>query len=116
MGTHDEKKHCVPCHSGMGALPAEEIKERTIQTQGWDLVDDKKLVREYRFKTFRDALAGANKVADLAEAEGHHPTITINYNKLRLTLTTHAAGGLTENDFIMAKLITEIFLDIFKNG
>ena len=60
------------------------------------------------FKNFIGALAFVNKVGDLAEAEGHHPDIHISYNKVQLTLTTHAIGGLSENDFILAAKIDSL--------
>ena len=57
---------------------------------------------EFRFKNFVEAMSFVNKVAALAEGEQHHPSIFISYDKVRVTLSTHAAGGLSENDFIVA--------------
>ena len=64
--------------------------------------------RQFRFKDFREAIAFVNKVADLAESEGHHPDIFISWNKVRLTLTTHKIGGLSRNDFVLAAKIDEL--------
>lgn len=72
----------------------------------WMLVDDAHLlVREFRFKDFADAMAFANKIAAVAEEEGHHPDLTIGWGSVGVELSTHAANGLTENDFILASKI-----------
>lgn len=99
---------CVPCEAGTPPLPAAEISKRLPDRAGWQLVEDKKLVKEFKFKDFVDATYFFNLLAVIAEEQGHHPTFTIIYNKLKITLTTHASGGLTENDFVMAKIIDEI--------
>ncbi len=65
--------------------------------------------REFKFADFRQAMAFINKVADLAEREGHHPDIYIFYNRVKLELSTHALGGLSENDFILAAKIDKLF-------
>jgi len=99
---------CKPCETGTPALPKEKIERLLAQYRGWQLVEDKKLVKELKFKDFVEAKYFLDLVAIIAEEQGHHPTITITYNKLKVTLTTHAAGGLTENDFIMARIIDEL--------
>lgn len=100
--------HCIPCESGTPPLPKNEIEKRLPQYVGWQLVDDKKLVKEFKFKNFVDAKYFFDLLAIIAEEQGHHPNFTLIYNKLKITLTTHVAGGLTNNDFIMAKIIDEI--------
>ena len=74
----------------------------------WQLTPDQKIVREFKFKDFTQAKYFLDLIATIAEEEGHHPELSINYNKLKVSLTTHAAQGLTENDFIMAKIIDEL--------
>ena len=96
---------CKPCEGGTPPLPKEKIERLLAQYRGWQLVEDKKLVKEFKFKDFQEAKYFLDLVSVMAEEQEHHPTLTINYNKLKITLTTHAAGGLTENDFIMARLI-----------
>ncbi len=71
---------------------------------GWQREGDA-LVREYRFKNFREAMAFVNRVAELAEEQRHHPDITIVYNRVRLALSTHEAGGITERDLALAQRI-----------
>jgi 4a-hydroxytetrahydrobiopterin dehydratase len=102
-------KKCVPCEVGGVPLPHEEMHALLKEIPLWTLSSDtKKIFRLCTYKNFRTALDFVNKVGDVAESEGHHPDIFINYNKVTLELTTHAVGGLTENDFIMAAKIDKI--------
>jgi 4a-hydroxytetrahydrobiopterin dehydratase len=90
-------------------MPIEQAREMMEQVPGWELVEEeKKLTRRFRFKSFPASIAFVNKLAEVAEAEGHHPDIHIFWNRVRLDLTTHAIKGLSENDFIMAAKINEI--------
>ncbi len=102
-------KKCVPCEGGALPLKGEEINEylKAVSSE-WKVVDAKSIVRVFTFKNFKEAIKFVNKVADLAEDEGHHPDITINYSKVTLDLSTHAIGGLSENDFIVAAKIEDI--------
>lgn len=99
---------CKPCEAGAPHLTKEAIEKLLAKYRGWELVDDKKLVKEFKFKDFVESKYFLDLVSIIAEEQGHHPTMTLIYNKLRITLTTHAANGLTENDFIMAKIIDEL--------
>jgi thiol peroxidase len=108
LGQETMPDHCQPCEAGAPPLPKEKIVKLLAGLRGWDLVEDKKLVKEFTFKDFVEAKYFVDLVSLLAEEQGHHPTMTISYNKVRITLTTHAASGLTENDFIMARFIGEI--------
>lgn len=109
------KKHCVPCEGGDPAISDEKENEMlkliAHDKGGWILLrqENHKLRRQFIFKDFREAIAFVNKVADVAESEGHHPDIYIFYNKVQIDLFTHAVGGLSENDFIMAAKIDVIF-------
>ncbi len=104
------KKHCVPCEGGIPPLSNEKEDELMKQIPDWLLVRDgtHKITRQFKFKNFIEAMKFVNEVADLAESEGHHPDIKIVYNKVRLDLFTHAVGGLSENDFIMAAKINNL--------
>jgi 4a-hydroxytetrahydrobiopterin dehydratase len=104
------QKHCVPCEGGDPPISNEKEDELIKQTPDWLLLRDgtHKLRRQYKFKNFKEALLFVNKVGELAEAEGHHPDITIVYNKVMLDFFTHAVGGLSENDFIMVAKINKI--------
>jgi 4a-hydroxytetrahydrobiopterin dehydratase len=109
-------KKCVPCEGGIPPLTHEEILGFMSQVEGWNLIEDEgvnvkklglgaKISKEYKFADFIGAINFVNKVAEIAEEEGHHPDIKINYNKVLLELSTHAIGGLSENDFILAAKI-----------
>jgi len=104
----DLPSKCKPCEEGAKSLPKEKIEKLLAKYHGWELVEDKKLIKEFKFKDFVEAKYFLDLISIIAEEQGHHPTLTIIYNKLKVELTTHAAGGLTENDFIMAKIIDDI--------
>jgi len=95
----------VPCEGGTPPLEEEKIKEYLSQVEGWEAKDDKLIHKTFKFKTFRESIDFVNRVANLAEDEGHHPDILIRYNRVTFELTTHAIKGLSENDFIMASKI-----------
>lgn len=103
-------KKCVPCEAGTPPLTLEETQEYLPQAEGWELLENKKIRKKFRFKNFRESVAFVNQVAKIAEEEGHHPDIHIIYNRVTFELTTHAIGGLSENDFIMAAKINQIHL------
>lgn len=100
--------HCKPCEGGTPPLPEETIERLIPLYQDWELVEGQKLKKEFKFRDFIEAKYFLDLISVIAEEQGHHPTLTLVYNKLRITLTTHAAGGLTENDFIMARIIDEL--------
>ncbi len=108
------EKKCVPCEGGTPPLTPGEVAKYMTELKPldvargkpeWENVDSKKIRREFTFRNFREAMAFVNKVAELAESEGHHPDIHVFYNKVTLELWTHAVGGLSENDFILAAKI-----------
>lgn len=99
-------KHCIPCEGNVAPLTREQFSPLLPEAVGWEVVEDAKIVKEYRFADFAAALAFVNKVGALAENEGHHPDINLhNFNTVTITLWTHAIGGLSENDFIVAAKI-----------
>ncbi len=91
----------------MQRLDDATIAQALAALPGWEREDDA-LVREFRFKNFREAMAFVNQVAELAEELRHHPDITIRYNRVRLLLTTHEANGLTERDLEFARRLREV--------
>lgn len=87
----------------------DESAKLVEQTPGWTIAPDGlSLSREFTFKNFVEAMDFANKITPVAEAEGHHPDLSIGWGKVAVTLTTHAIGGLSENDFILAAKINDI--------
>ena len=102
------QKRCVPCEGGTPPLVEDKVKQLLPQVPGWEL-EEGKLVRRFKFQNFKEAIAFVNKVADLAEAENHHPNISIfGYRNVKLTFYTHAINGLSENDFIMSAKVNKI--------
>ncbi|MDD5154962.1 MAG: 4a-hydroxytetrahydrobiopterin dehydratase [Candidatus Omnitrophica bacterium] len=89
-------------------MPDGAAEKLLVKYRGWELVEGKKIVKEFKFKDFIEAKYFLDLISVIAEEQGHHPTLTLIYNKLKVTLTTHAAGGLTQNDFIMAGLIDSL--------
>lgn len=101
-------KKCVPCEGGVSAMSQEEANQYLSKVIGWELIEGTKIKKEFKFKNFKESLNFVNKVGSIAEEEQHHPNITIIYNKVQISLTTHAIGGLSQNDFIMAAKIDRI--------
>ena len=110
MGTPLAQRHCVECKPGTAPLPRAEIDRLLEQVPGWG-VDEAdghlRLARTVKFKGFMPGVALINRIGPIAEAEGHHPDLLLNYGSLTIELWTHAAGGLTENDFILASKLNQ---------
>ena len=104
------QKKCVPCEGGVPPLTEQEAKELIASVEGWSITPDGKLIRrEWTAKNFMAAIDFFNRVAALAEEDGHHPDLHLTgYRKVVVELTTHAIGGLSENDFILAAKINQI--------
>lgn len=89
-------------------MAQEEAKKMMAELNSdWELKEDK-IEREFKFKDFKEAMVFVNKVAEIAEGEGHHPDMEIKYNKVEIELSTHAIHGLSENDFIVAAKIDKL--------
>ncbi|MHB8421090.1 MAG: 4a-hydroxytetrahydrobiopterin dehydratase [Myxococcales bacterium] len=98
------EKRCVPCEGGVPKLDSERVAELLRELPGWR-VEAGRLRRTFQFRDFKQAMAFVNRMADTAEQEGHHPDFTVHYSRVEVELWTHAADGLTENDFILAAKI-----------
>lgn len=100
------EKKCVPCEGGMPPLGPVEIGKLMAELHPqWRVVTDHELRREFPFPDFKSAVVLANKIAEIADTEGHHPILTISWGLLVVELWTHAIDGLSENDFILAAKI-----------
>jgi 4a-hydroxytetrahydrobiopterin dehydratase len=99
-------RHCSTCDSSTQKL-SEAKQQEFLKELGpeWRIVDGQRLTREFKFKNFADALAFTNKIGAMAEEENHHPDIYLTWGKVRVEISTHSAGGLTENDFVLAAKI-----------
>jgi 4a-hydroxytetrahydrobiopterin dehydratase len=104
------QKKCVPCEGGVEPCPLPFVTEQLASLERWELSADKqRIVKKWEMKNFVDALAFFNKVGEVAEAEAHHPDLHLeSYKNVRIEIWTHAIGGLSENDFILAAKIDEI--------
>ncbi len=107
MDTPLVKRTCKACEGGMLPLEQKFIDEYLEVLPDWRQ-EDKKIIRDFTFPNFAQALARVNQIGALAEREGHHPDITLSWGKVGVCLTTHAIGGLSENDFILAAKIDEL--------
>ena len=104
-----EARSCIPCKTGTPPLDKKAAESRMAQVPGWSLERGATaLLREFKFKNFKQALALVNQVGELAEKEGHHPDFTFGWGYVKLLLTTHSILGLHENDFIMASKINAL--------
>ncbi|XP_010538234.1 PREDICTED: uncharacterized protein LOC104812660 isoform X2 [Tarenaya hassleriana] len=109
-------KKCVPCNAKDLRPMTEESANNLLQkVAGWDLADESgalKLHRSWKVKSFVKGLDFFKRVADIAEAEGHHPDLhLVGWNNVKIEIWTHAVGGLTENDFILAAKINELDME-----
>jgi 4a-hydroxytetrahydrobiopterin dehydratase len=102
-------KTCTPCRGGIPPLTHDEALQFQAQAPDWELVDEAHgIVRSFRFRNFREALAFVAQVAELAEIEGHHPDISFGWGYATISLSTKKIKGLHENDFIMASKIDRL--------
>lgn len=100
---------CVPCEGGTKPLTKSEFQQYLDAVNDWSVVNnDLAIEKNFKFKDFKEALTFINQVGEIAESEGHHPDIYLhNWNKVKITLSTHAIGGLSINDFILAAKIEQ---------
>ena len=97
------QKKCIPCMGGIPPLKGGPLQELHRQLgNGWYLIDEHHIEKEFQFQTFREALEYVKKVGELAEEQGHHPVILLDFHKVKLTVWTHKVDGLVESDFILA--------------
>ena len=98
---------CKPPKAGDKPFSPAQAEQMRREMPAWSL-EGAAIKREFQFKDFREAMVFVNEVADVAEGQGHHPDIFISYKTVRLTLTTHKIGGLSQNDFIVAARIDQL--------
>jgi 4a-hydroxytetrahydrobiopterin dehydratase len=102
-------KKCAPCEGGLPRFDPREAQEKLALVVGWRLTHDAQRIRkDWRMKDFGAAIEFFNNVAQLAESEGHHPDLHLEgYRNAWIELSTHAIGGLSENDFVLAAKIDQ---------
>ena len=105
------EKKCVPCEGGAMPLDISEIHKYQKNVDGWDVVKSEKdiyfLEKKFNFKNFLESQTFVNQVGKISENEGHHPDISFGWGYAKVSITTHAIEGLSENDFILAAKINE---------
>jgi 4a-hydroxytetrahydrobiopterin dehydratase len=109
MGASDDltQKRCVPCEGGIPPLNDAQIQEFLPKVPGWQ-VRDLRLTRRFEHEDFLGSMAFVQKLATLAEAEGHHPDFCVHYQRVDVSIWTHAINGLSDNDFILAAKINAL--------
>jgi 4a-hydroxytetrahydrobiopterin dehydratase len=107
-----KEKRCVPCEGGTPPLADPTIQLLLGEVPGWVLRPEggeARIGKSYTFDDFLGAMAFVDRMAALAEDEGHHPDFCVHYSRVDVTLWTHAVKGLSENDFILASKLDAIF-------
>src|SRR4051812_9083759 len=104
------RKACTPCEGDVPPLSADDVKGLLEEVEGWQLAaEGRRIRRTWTAKHFMAAIDFFNRVAALAEQEGHHPDLHLEgYRHVTVEVWTHALGGLSENDFILAAKINQI--------
>jgi len=96
-------RHCAACRGGLPRLDPAVLRAGLAELPGWTLADEgTRLARAFRFRDFAEAMRFVNAMAEVAEREGHHPDFAVHWNKVDVTIWTHDAGGLTDNDLVLA--------------
>jgi 4a-hydroxytetrahydrobiopterin dehydratase len=98
---------CKPCEGGVPPLEQGEVERLLKELNGWERLGDE-LVKTYPFKNYYETMAFVNATAWVSHRENHHPDLEVGYNKCRVRYSTHAIGGLSENDFICAAKIDRL--------
>ena len=93
------QKHCAPCKGGVPPLRGEELQKVSSQLPDWKVVAEHHLTKTFIFPDFKTALAFVNRAGAIAEAEGHHPDLSLTWGRVDVKTYTHKIDGLTESDF-----------------
>ena len=106
-------KKCIPCEGGIPSFDISQIHTYLKKVDGWDVKSEKEdksffLIKEFKFKNFKDSQHFVNRVSEVAEEENHHPDISFGWGYCRIKIFTHAIQGLAESDFIIAAKIDKI--------
>tara|TARA_Y100000996_G_scaffold343468_1_gene281093 strand:+ start:283 stop:627 length:345 start_codon:yes stop_codon:yes gene_type:complete len=109
------KKKCEPCEGKVIPFDISEIHKYQKKVDGWNIIKNNTevylLEKNFKFKDFKDSQDFVNQVGTISEREGHHPDIYFGWGYAKINITTHAIKGLSENDFILAAKIDQIFND-----
>lgn len=103
------RKRCTPCRGGVPPLSGSELAALQERLPFWKVVEEHHLTKSYLFPDFKTALEFVDRIGALAESEGHHPDLCLSWGKVDIITYTHKIDGLSENDFILAAKIDELF-------
>jgi len=101
-------KTCKPCEGGVPPLEQSEIDHLLLQLADWEQSANE-IAKTYRFKNYYETMAFVNATAWISHRENHHPDLTVSYRECQVRYSTHAIGGLSENDFICAAKVDRMF-------
>jgi 4a-hydroxytetrahydrobiopterin dehydratase len=103
------QRHCKPCEGGVSPMTPEETNTNLEEVKEWELTADGKAIRRrFRFRNFHETMVFINAMAEIANTQDHHPDFSAGYNYCEVCYTTHAIGGLSENDFICAARVNAL--------
>ena len=100
-------KRCLPCSGATPKLSTEQSTALQAGLEGWRIEGDR-LLKTFKHRDFLAAMKFLNRVAEVAEAEQHHPDFAVHYSRVDFTIWTHEIGGLSENDFVLAAKIDQL--------
>lgn len=103
------EQHCVPCRGGIPPLKGEQLIPYSAQLPGWKIIEEHHIAKSFAFPNFKTGLDFVNRVGLVAEAEGHHPDLCLEWGKVDVRIYTHKIRGLTESDFVLAAKIDQLF-------
>lgn len=110
MATNLADQKCVACRGDTPPLTHEQIAPLLAQLEGWQVEDDKKLIKSFKLKNWLEAVDFVDRISPIAEAEAHHPDLYVRWGEVRVYLWTHKIDGLTESDFYLAAKIDRVFV------
>lgn len=109
MASELARKECVPCKGGVPPLKGADLEDLQRRLgQGWQVIDEHHLEKEYKLGDWKGAVEFVNRISDLAEQQDHHPDIHLSYGKVKVQIWTHKIDGLTESDFVFAAKVEEL--------
>lgn len=103
------KKHCTPCRGGVPPLSGEALEPFERGLPFWKVIEEHHIEKSFLFRDFVTALDFVVRIGQVAEQEGHHPDLCLSWGKVDVKIYTHKIRGLSENDFILAAKIDELF-------
>ncbi|HMD47545.1 MAG TPA: 4a-hydroxytetrahydrobiopterin dehydratase [Bryobacteraceae bacterium] len=104
-------QHCVPCRGGEPPLKGEQLIPYAQQLPDWKIIEEHYLAKSFQFADFKTGLDFVNRAGAVAEEEGHHPDLCLQWGTVDVRIYTHIARGLTENDFVLAAKIDRVYFD-----